>query len=172
MPIADFLTTIAQVAVSLAGFSGLIAAIRTASPDGWHPRDIWSLSWMLGASIGALILALLPLWLSLFGWSGDLVYRASSAVAFIYIGSFVGAMVWMGRRLTARGHPPRVRVFPSAIALLLGCSALATAAGAAGWLDGTVGPVFVGSLIALLVASVLTLAVFLVLLARITHQKP
>ena len=32
MPTADFLTTIAQVAVSLAGFSGLIAAIRTAAP--------------------------------------------------------------------------------------------------------------------------------------------
>jgi hypothetical protein len=58
---ADLLIAIAQIAVALAGFSGLIAAIRTAAPDGWHPRDIWSLSWMLGASIGALILALLPL---------------------------------------------------------------------------------------------------------------
>lgn len=66
MPIADFLTTIAQVAVSLAGFSDLIAAIRTAAPEGWQPRDTWSLSWMLGASIGALILALLPQWLTLF----------------------------------------------------------------------------------------------------------
>jgi len=171
MPIADFLTTIAQVAVSLAGFSGLIAAIRTASPDGWHPRDIWSLSWMLGASIGALILALLPLWLTLFHWPDDLVYRASSAVASVYIGTFVCVMVWAGRRLTAGGHPPRVPIFPTAIALLLGFSALATAAGAAGWLDGTVAPVYVGSLIALLVASVLVLAVFLVLLARIAQRK-
>ena len=170
MPIADFLTTIAQVAVSLAGFSGLIAAIRTAAPEGWHPRDIWSLSWMLGASIGALILALLPLWLTLFDWPDDLVYRASSAVASVYISTFVCVMVWSGRSLTVRGHPPRVPIFPTAIALLLGFSALATAAGAAGWLDGTVAPVYVGSLMALLVASVLVLAVFLVLLARIAQR--
>jgi hypothetical protein len=171
MHIADVLITIAQVAVSLAGFSGLIAAIRTAAPDGWHPRDIWSLSWMLGASIGALVLALLPLWLSLFHWSDELVYRASSAVAFLYIGTFVSVMVWAGRRLTVRGYPPRVPIFPAAITLLLGFSALATAAGAAGWLDGAVAPVYVGSLIGLLVASVLVLAVFLVLLARIAHDK-
>ena len=69
-----------------------------------------------------------------------------------------------------RGHPPRVPIFPTAIALLLGFSALATAAGAAGWLDGTVAPVYVGSLMALLVASVLVLAVFLVLLARIAQR--
>jgi hypothetical protein len=80
-------------------------------------------------------------------------------------------MVWAGRRLTASGHPPRVPIFPSAIALLLGFSALATAAGAAGWLGGTVAPVYVGSLMALLVASVLVLAVFLVLLARIAQRK-
>jgi hypothetical protein len=73
--------------------------------------------------------------------------------------------------LTASGHPPRVPIFPTAIALLLGFSALATAAGAAGWLDGAVEPVYVGSLIALLVASVLVLAVFLVLLARIAQRK-
>ncbi len=171
MPIADVLTTTAQVAVSLAGFSGLIAAIRTAAPDGWHPRDIWSLSWMLGAGIGALILALLPRWLTLFHWSDDLVYRASSAVASVYIGTLVCVMAWAGRQLTVRGHAPRVPVFPTAIALLLGFSALATAAGAAGWLGETVAPVYAGSLMALLVASVLVLAVFVVLLARTAQQK-
>ncbi len=81
MPAAELLLAIAQLAVALAGFSGLIAAIRTAAPDGWYPRDIWSLSWMFGASIGALVLSLLPLWLNLFGWSDETVYRTSSAVA-------------------------------------------------------------------------------------------
>jgi len=169
---ADLLIAIAQVAVALAGFSGLIAAIRTAAPDGWHPRDIWSLSWMLGASIGALILALLPLWLALFGWSEDFVYRISSAFAFFYIGTFVCVMAWTGRRLTLRGHPPRVPVFPAAIALLLGAAAAVAAVGAVGGLHGAVVPAYVGSLIALLVASALVLAVFLILLARLAQHKP
>ncbi len=126
---------------------------------------------MLGASIGALVLVLLPLWLTLFDWSHELVYRISSAVAFLFIGSFLSVMVWTGRRLTLMGHPPRVPYFPSAIALLLAVSAVAAAAGAAGWLYGSIVPAYVGALIALLVASVLVLAVFLILLARLTQQQ-
>lgn len=112
MPISDLLIAIAQIAVALAGFSGLVAAIRTAAPEGWHPRDIWSLFWMFGASIGALVLALLPLWLTLFEWPEDLVYRASSAVAFLYIATLVTAMAGAGLRLTRRGYPPRIPWFP------------------------------------------------------------
>ena len=164
----DLLITITQIAVAIAGFSGLIAAIRTASPDGWHPRDIWSLALMLGGSIGALVLAFLPLWLMLWPWSDEMAYRASSALAFLYIATFVLVMVVTGRRLTLKGYPPRIPVFPSAIALVLGLSALAVGAGAAGVLHSSVQLVYVGSLIALLIASILALAILLVLLARST----
>jgi len=170
MAASELLLAISQLAVALAGFSGLIAAIRTASPDGWHPRDIWSLSWMLGASIGALALALLPLWLELFGGSDESVYRISSAVAALGIGTFVVVMAWTGRRLTRAGHPPRVPYFPAAIVLLLGTASVVTAAGAAGWLRGSIVAAYVGTLIALLLASAFVLAVFLVLLARMTRH--
>lgn len=40
MPACDILLAISQLAAALAGFSGLIAAIRTAAHDGWYPRDI------------------------------------------------------------------------------------------------------------------------------------
>jgi hypothetical protein len=145
MPVGDLLIAIAQLAVALAGFSGLIAAIRTTSSEGWHARDIWSLCWMFGASIGALVLGLLPLWLTLFDWPDEFTYRACSAVASLYIGTFVCVMVWTGRRLTLMGHPPRVPFVPSAIALLLGVSAAVVAAGAAGWLHGSVVPAYVGA---------------------------
>lgn len=172
MPISDILIAIAQIAVALAGFSGLVAAIRTASPEGWHPRDIWSLFWMFGASIGALILALLPLWLALFNWPEELVYRASSVVASLYIGTFAWVMVRTGMRLTRRGYPPRIPWFPSTVALLLIVSSLCVAAGAVGWLHASVIPAYVGSLIALLLVSALVLAVFLILLARLTQHDP
>jgi hypothetical protein len=171
VPGSDLLLAISQLAVALAGFSGLIAAIRTAAPDGWYPRDIWSLSWMLGASIGALVLSLLPLWLALFEWSNETVYRISSAVAAMYIGTFVGVMAWTGRRLTRAGYPPRVRYFPATIVLLLGLAAIAMAVGAAGGLRGSITAAYVGTLIALLLASALVLAVFLVLLARMTQRS-
>jgi len=172
MPAESLLLAITQVAVAIAGFSGLIAAIRTAAPEGWHPRDIWSLSWMLGASVGALVLGLLPLWLGLFDLSIALVFRLASAVACAYMGGFVAIMVLRGRRLTRRGHPPRVRVFPGAIAALLGLCALSLGAGAAGLLGDALVGVYVGSLVALLVASVSVLAVFLVLLARLAQDRP
>lgn len=171
MPASDLLLAISQLAVALAGFSGLIAAIRTAAPDGWYPRDIWSLSWMLGASIGALVLSLLPLWLALFEWPNETVYRISSAVAAMCIGTFVGVMAWTGRRLTRAGYPPRVRYFPATIVLLLGLASIAMAVGAAGGLHGSITAAYVGTLIALLLASALVLAVFLVLLARMTQRS-
>lgn len=171
MAASELLLAISQLAVALAGFSGLIAAIRTASPDGWHPRDIWSLSWMLGASIGALALALLPPWLGLFGGPDETAFRIASAVAALGIGAFVAVMAWTGRRLTRAGHPPRVPYFPAAIALLLGGTSAVTAAGAAGWLRAFLVPAYVGTLIALLLASAFVLAVFLVLLARMTRRE-
>lgn len=171
MPTSDILIAIAQVAVALAGFSGLVAAIRIAAPDGWHPRDIWSLFWMFGASIGALVLALLPLWLALFGWSEAFVYRASSAVAALYIGTFAWVMVRTGMRLTREGYPPRIPWFPSTVVLLLVVSSVCVAAGAVGWLRASVIPAYVGSLIALLLVSALVLAVFLILLARSAQRK-
>jgi len=171
VPASDLLLAISQLAVALAGFSGLIAAIRTAAPDGWYPRDIWSLSWMLGASIGALVLSLLPLWLSLFAWPDAAVYRISSAVAAVAIGSFVSVMAWIGRRLTRAGYPPRVRYFPATIVLLLGLASIVMAVGAVGGLRGSITAAYVGTLIALLLASVLVLAVFLVLLARMTQRR-
>jgi hypothetical protein len=117
------LFAIAQISVSLAGFSGLIAALRATTGE-WHPRDIWSLSWMLGSSVGALLLALLPLWLALAGDTDEHVYRVSCAASAVAIGSFAIAMSLAGRRLTRRGFPRRVPGVPSALFLLLACAAI------------------------------------------------
>lgn len=126
---------------------------------------------MLGASIAALLLSLLPLWLDLFDWSDEIVYRISSAVAAVCIGCFVGVMAWTGRRLTRDGFPPRVRYFPATIVLLLGLASIVMAVGAVGGLRGSITAAYVGTLIAQLPASVLVLAVFLVLLARMTQRR-
>ena len=167
--VTEFLVTTAQVGVALAGFSGLIAAIRTAAPEGWHPRDIWSLAWMLGTSMGALMFALLPMWLSLFDWPEANVYRLSSAALGLYALVLVSVLARAGRRLTREGFPPRVPLFPLVLVSLMGVAAGAGWGGALGaWGDSLVA-VYAGCIVALLLASVLVLAIFLVLLARLTR---
>jgi len=166
----ELLMAIAQIAVALAGFSGLIAAIRTAAPEGWHPRDVWSLSWMLGASIGALLFALLPAWLALFELDDARVFRIASAFACVFIAGFVGVMARSGHRLTRGGYPPRVKGFPALLVLVLSIAALATGAAAMGVWPDALAAVYVGGLLALLFASALVLAIFLVLLARTARR--
>ena len=61
--------------------------------------------------------------------------------------------------------------FPAAIVLLLGGASVVTAAGAVGWLGDFLVAAYVGTLIALLLASAFVLAVFLVLLARMTRHE-
>jgi len=160
----DLLVAIAQIGVSLAGFSGLIAALRATTGE-WHPRDIWSLSWMLGASVGALLLALLPLWLALAEGPTE-VYRIACAIAAACMGGFALAMSLAGRRLARRGFPRRVPGVPTALFLLLACATIVDALGAVGRLGDWLAFAYVGSLLALLVAAVLALCVFLILLAR------
>src|SRR6266480_3099671 len=80
-----FLLAIAQIAVTLAGFSGLVLAIRGAPPTTWHPRDVWSLSWMFGTSLGALFIALLPLLLGSFRLPDGLVWTVASLVMGLFM---------------------------------------------------------------------------------------
>ena len=164
---AELLLCFAEIAVALAGFSGLIVAIRATAAEGWHPRDIWSLSWMMGASVGVLFLALLPLWLSGFDLATPAAYRVSAIVASVYCGGLLILMPTIGRVLTRRGYPRRVPFFPAAMVTILTIGLAAVAAVAA----GAVPParyhgVYAGGLIALLLVASLALAVFLVLLAK------
>ncbi|UHQ18503.1 hypothetical protein LVB87_09795 [Lysobacter sp. KIS68-7] len=165
MPAADLLALIAQIAVALAGFSGLIAALRTTSAT-WHPRDIWSLSWMLGASIGALLLALLPLWFGLLDPGGARAWRLACVVAGLSSGTFAIVMTAWGRRLTRRGFPRRVPGVPATLCILLAVATLVDLIAATSAFGARLVFAYVGSLLLLLVAALLALCVFLVLLAR------
>ena len=166
-----FLLAISQIAVALAGFSGLVVATRGASPTGWHPRDIWSLSWMFGASIGALFLALLPILLFFFRLREAAVWTIASLVMAAFMVIFALVMAFSGRRLTRLGHRPRVRYFPIAATLLLFLSGCLAGLGGLGMFPQVrIGFFFLGLIVCLLV-SALALVVFLVILARTTETR-
>src|SRR5215211_1704380 len=107
----SFLIAVAQIAVSLAGFSGLVIAIRSAPSACWHARDIWSLAWMLGTSLGALFLALLPLLFSVFRLNETFLWTLATLVMAVFMLVFGLAMALSGLRLTRLGHRARVRYF-------------------------------------------------------------
>jgi hypothetical protein len=164
---------ITQVAVTLAGFSGLVVAIRGASPEAWHARDIWSLTWMFGSSFGALFLALLPLVLAAFHIREELIWRSGDLVLSAFVIAFSMAMLVWGHRLTKAGHPPRVRFFPAAARLLLLCCGVLSGAEACGVFPGARSGFFIMGLIGCLMVAALSLVVFLVVLARATttHRR-
>jgi hypothetical protein len=170
MHAAELLVAIAQIAVSLAGFSGLIAALRATTGE-WHPRDIWSLSWMLGSSTGALMLALFPLWLALSVAAEDELYRISCAVAAVALGMFFAVMFVSDLRLTRRGFPRRVTRIHETLSLMTFGAALVDALGALGLLGRWLIPAYFAGLMALLLGAVLALCVFLILLARSTGNR-
>jgi hypothetical protein len=157
---------VTQIAVTLAGFSGLVVAFRGASPEAWHARDIWSLTWMFGSSFGALFLALLPLLLKAFHIREELIWRSGDLVMFVFVIAFSVAMAVWGHRLTKSGHPPRVRFFPAGARLLLVGCGLLSGAEACGVFPGAHTGFFILGLIGCLLVAALSLVVFLIVLAR------
>ena len=57
---AEPLLTFAEIAVTLTGFSGLIAAFQSRSLDEWNPRDLLIPWLILGLGGLAMLSALLP----------------------------------------------------------------------------------------------------------------
>jgi hypothetical protein len=167
----EFLVGIAQVAVTLAGFSGLVVAIRGAPSSDWHKRDIWSLSWMFGTSFGALFLSLFPVLLGSFRLSDALVWRIANAVMSIFVICFSVAMMIWGHQLTKAGHPPRVRFFPQIARLLLLGSGIFGGAQTLGFFPNAGIGFFMLSLMACLLVAALSLIVFLVVFARAAVRR-
>ena len=84
------LLTAAEVAIALAGFTGIVVVF--GSRDGrWTVVDMVRMKAALGASFGSAFLAFLPSTIHLFGIEGALLWRISSGLALVYIG---GVIVW------------------------------------------------------------------------------
>jgi hypothetical protein len=154
----------AGLALSLAGFSGLVIAVRTAGAIQWQPRDIWSLAWMLGSSMSGLFLALLPILLETWGASEAVSWTSSNAVMATAMALWGVAMNRYDRQLMARGFPARVKYFPMVAFLLFEGTALANVLAVLALVPRT-GAFILGLTVSLLAAS-LALVVFLVILGR------
>ena len=74
------LYTLAEVGVTLAGFSGLVVVFRLRGTEAWTPTELRIFWLLLGDSFLVTIFALLPVPLALAGWSPEAVWGLCNAL--------------------------------------------------------------------------------------------
>jgi hypothetical protein len=75
---ADLLQTVAEVSVAFAGFTGVVLAFGRRADRPWSPMDVYRFRVLLGASLQALLLSLIPFLLHYAGASERTTWAASS----------------------------------------------------------------------------------------------
>ncbi len=76
----QILDTLANVAITLAAFSGVVVAFRVRGAHTWSPTELRVLWLLIGDSFLVLFFALLPLPLALFNWSPDVLWGLCNAL--------------------------------------------------------------------------------------------
>ena len=76
----DILYTLAQVATTLAGFSGLVVVFRVRGAQAWSRAELRTFWFLLGDSFLVLFFSLIPLPLALANWSGDALWGLCNAL--------------------------------------------------------------------------------------------
>ena len=71
---------LAEVAVSLAGFSGLVIVFRLRGTEAWTPTELRIFWLLIGDSFLVVIFALLPIPLALANWSPEAIWGLCNAM--------------------------------------------------------------------------------------------
>jgi hypothetical protein len=126
------LYTLAEVAATLAGFSGLVVVFRLRGTEAWTPPELRIFWLLLGDSFLVVIFAFLPIPLALANWSPDAVWGLCNAL----LGScfiLIDLLVWQGERRD-RAAKQSITV-PFITPLLYGMSVIALGMALALWLS-------------------------------------
>jgi hypothetical protein len=169
------LYTLAEVAVTLAGFSGLVVVFRLRGTEAWTPTELRIFWLLIGDSFLVVIFALLPIPLALAGWSPDALWGLCNAL----LGSMfivVDMLVFQGER---RDRATRQHVtVPVITPLLIIMSIVAFVMGLALWLSalnlivGRGQAVYVLGLILMIAFAALEFLFFIGLMARQRDDQP
>ena len=93
----ETLTTIAEIGIALAGFSGLIVVLRKSSGP-LNAIEKYRMAVLLATAFGAMFLALMPGALLHLGLADDILWRTSSAFLTAFSFAFVICWVLSSRR--------------------------------------------------------------------------
>jgi hypothetical protein len=89
------LNTLAEVAITLAGFSGVVVAFRLRGAHSWSPTELRVLWFLILDSLWVLFFSLLPFPLALANWSDDALWGTCNAL--------LGSWFIIGNLLAFRG---------------------------------------------------------------------
>jgi hypothetical protein len=102
---AEILTTIAQLGVAVAGFSG-IAIVFNRQPGGLTGFEAFRVSLLFANSFTAVFLALIPFAFFYLGWRQDMIWRAASGICVVFEVGFIATHApWAWRFLRVRREP-------------------------------------------------------------------
>ena len=82
---SDLLQTIAEIAIALAGFTGVVAFLGERARGKWRSVDLFRFSNLLGTSIAALLLSFAPILLFKLGAPEAAAWRSSSGLIAVYL---------------------------------------------------------------------------------------
>ena len=126
------LYTLAQVATTLAGFSGLVVVFRVRGAQAWSRAELRIFWFLLGDSFLVLFFSLLPVPLALANWSQDAVWGLCNAL----LGSWfivADVLAFLGERKDRMLH--KAAIVPVITPVLFGMSVIAPLMAVALWLS-------------------------------------
>ncbi len=152
---ADALLTLAEFAIALAGFMGVVMVFRRGDAS-LHPADSHRIQVGLTITLGPAFLALLPAGLSLAGLTGAGLWRLCSAIGVLFI---VGYLVFEAR--SRKRLPPAAGALLSLTVVRIANTLLGLAIGmqlinlSGIWLDPRAGFYFLGLVLPLAVGALI-----------------
>jgi hypothetical protein len=88
----EALLAIAQIALGLAGFSGVFVAMSQSGGQVRQHGDTYRLVLLLATSLSTLFLSLMPVALDRLGVADDLLWRVSNALFFVMLGALLSVV--------------------------------------------------------------------------------
>lgn len=103
----SFFLDIAKVSITMAGFAGVIGALRHPKDRGWEANEIAGIKLMLEHSLAAVVLGLLPLVFYLYSSDEPMVWLLSSSLLTVFLAAEILINIARIKTTTAQGSPPR-----------------------------------------------------------------
>ncbi len=121
------LSTTAEVAIGIAGFSAVFAAVARRSPNAWHSQEALSLSILLAASASAVFASLAPFLLLDAGFSAESTWATASALYGVWLLGIILLRMRQGVRLgvaTAASRATALATLAIAFLMLINTASL------------------------------------------------
>lgn len=90
MNAASFLSAAIDIAIGVAGFAGIVAAVRQRHLAHWSKEQLILLQILFTATAASIVYALLPSFLTETGLSSELVWKVSSGALMVWIVGAIG----------------------------------------------------------------------------------